>query len=72
MLERTDTDHAPWHVVASDDKMHARLNGLRIIADQVGKGMEHVDQALDPEIAEAAFKLWGWKPGNNKKNDKKH
>lgn len=72
MLERTDTDYAPWHVVASDNKMHARLKGLRIIADQVGKGVEHVDQALDPQIADAAFKLWGWKPGHGKKNDKKH
>lgn len=73
MLERTDTDYAPWHVIASDDKMHARLKGLRIIADQIGKGFEHVDQPLDPKIAEAAFDLWGWKPNESKKNNnKKH
>ncbi len=26
MLEATDTEHAPWHVVFSDDKRRARLN----------------------------------------------
>ena len=26
MLEATDTAHAPWHIVASDDKRRARLN----------------------------------------------
>lgn len=73
MLEQTDTDHAPWHVIASDDKMHARLKGLKIIADQVGKGVDYTDQVLDPRIAEAAFKLWGWQPGEKKNNNsKKH
>jgi hypothetical protein len=62
MLERTDTDHAPWHVIASDNKMHARLKGLRIVADMIGKGLEIPEQSLDPGIAQAAFKLWGWKP----------
>jgi len=26
MFEATDTDHAPWHIVPSDDKKRARLN----------------------------------------------
>ena len=26
MLKTTDTKHAPWHVVYSDDKKRARLN----------------------------------------------
>ena len=26
MLENTDTDFAPWHIVRSDDKKRARLN----------------------------------------------
>src|SRR6266567_3256022 len=38
MLERTDTAHAPWHVIASDNKMHARLAGLRMLVDEIGKG----------------------------------
>ena len=72
MLERTDTDYAPWHVIASDNKMHARLKGLRILADVIGKGMEIPEQSLDPRIAEAAAKLWGWKPGDHEPHkDKK-
>ena len=26
MLEYTDTEHAPWYIVRSDDKKRARLN----------------------------------------------
>ena len=26
MLEATDTEHAPWHIVRSDNKKRARLN----------------------------------------------
>lgn len=71
MLERTDTEHAPWHVIASDNKMHARLIGLRTLVDEIGKGVDHADQPLDPKVFEAAFKLWGWKP-DDKKNNKKN
>jgi polyphosphate kinase 2 len=28
MLEATDTSHAPWHIVRSDDKRRARLNSI--------------------------------------------
>jgi len=28
MFEATDTDHAPWHILFSDDKKRARLNGI--------------------------------------------
>jgi hypothetical protein len=28
MLEATDTEHAPWHILRSDDKKRARLNCL--------------------------------------------
>ena len=26
MLEKTDSEHAPWYIVRSDDKRRARLN----------------------------------------------
>lgn len=29
MIEATDTKHAPWHIVRSDDKKRARLNCIR-------------------------------------------
>ncbi|MBO9352943.1 polyphosphate:AMP phosphotransferase [Bordetella petrii] len=33
MLAHTDTAHAPWHVVSSNDKRHARVQVLRHIVD---------------------------------------
>jgi polyphosphate kinase 2 (PPK2 family) len=35
MLVRTDTPHAPWTVVAADDKHHARLVVLRTLAERI-------------------------------------
>lgn len=35
MLEATDTGHAPWFILRSDDKKRARLNCLRHILDQI-------------------------------------
>ena len=66
MLDKTDTEHAPWHVIASDDKRHARLTGLQIIADTLGRGVKLTKQELDPEVRRAAHKLWGWKPKDGK------
>ncbi|MBL9136275.1 MAG: polyphosphate kinase 2 [Verrucomicrobiales bacterium] len=35
MLKATDTRHAPWYILRSDDKKRARLNCLRHILDQI-------------------------------------
>jgi hypothetical protein len=35
MLEATDTKHAPWHVVRSDDKKRARLNCIAHLLSQI-------------------------------------
>lgn len=35
MLDATDTDHAPWHILRSDDKKRARLNAIRHILDTI-------------------------------------
>jgi polyphosphate kinase 2 (PPK2 family) len=35
MFEATDTDHAPWHVVPSDDKKRARLNCITHLLSQI-------------------------------------
>jgi polyphosphate kinase 2 (PPK2 family) len=66
MLEKTSTDHAPWHVIASDDKKQARIAGLRTIVDELSRGVKISEQKLDPEVADAAFRLWGWKPDDKK------
>lgn len=35
MLDATDTEHAPWHILRSDDKKRARLNCIRHILDSI-------------------------------------
>src|SRR5206468_3907544 len=35
MLEATDTEEAPWHIVRSDDKERARLNCIAHLLKQV-------------------------------------
>jgi polyphosphate kinase 2 len=35
MLDATDTDYAPWHVVHSDDKKRARLNLITHLLEQI-------------------------------------
>ncbi len=35
MLDATDTEHAPWRILRSDDKKRARLNCIRHILDSV-------------------------------------
>jgi polyphosphate kinase 2 (PPK2 family) len=62
MIEKTDTEHAPWRVIASDNKKHARLAGLKAIVDDLSRGVKVTEQKLDPAVADAAFKMWGWKP----------
>jgi polyphosphate kinase len=35
MLDATDTPHAPWHILRSDDKKRARLNCIRHLLSQI-------------------------------------
>jgi polyphosphate kinase len=35
MLDATDTKHAPWHIVRTDDKRRGRLNCISHILDQI-------------------------------------
>ena len=39
MMARTDSGHAPWHLISANDKRHARLQVLR-----------HVVQALESQL----------------------
>jgi hypothetical protein len=42
MLDATDTDFSPWHIVRSDDKKRARLNLITHLLRQVP--YEHLPQ----------------------------
>ena len=35
MIDRTSTQQAPWHVVASDDKLWARIEVLQTLCERV-------------------------------------
>ena len=35
MLEATDTEHSPWHIVHSNDKRRARLNCIAKLLDLI-------------------------------------
>jgi polyphosphate kinase 2 len=53
MLTETNRTIAPWWIVRSDDKKHARLNCIRLILSQIdyeGKALTDEDLALDPEV----------------------
>jgi hypothetical protein len=39
---------------------------LELVADTIGRDVKIAANRLDPRIAEAAFKLWGWKPDDKK------
>lgn len=47
MMDATDTEHAPWHIVPSDDKRRARLNCISHFLSQIPyKKQEAPDVAL--------------------------
>ncbi len=37
MLDRTSTEHAPWNVVASDDKLWSRIEVLERLVETLEK-----------------------------------
>src|ERR1700754_4396369 len=45
MLAATDTSHAPWHIVSSDDKKRARLNCIAHLLKQI-----HYERVKHPRI----------------------
>jgi polyphosphate kinase 2 (PPK2 family) len=35
MVERTSTESAPWHIIASDDKLFARIEVLKTLVREI-------------------------------------
>ena len=50
MLERTDTDVAPWHVVAADDKRWARVDVVRTVNVAIESALEARGIDADPPL----------------------
>jgi polyphosphate kinase 2 (PPK2 family) len=61
MFERTDSPHAPWHIIGANHKKHARLAGLEILAERLADGMDLTDPPLDPALRKLAEKELGVK-----------
>lgn len=54
MVERTSTEAAPWHVVAGDDKRHARIAVLEAVTETLARDVDLTPAALDAETARLA------------------
>jgi polyphosphate kinase 2 (PPK2 family) len=39
MIERTSTEHAPWTLVESNDKRHARIKILETLCDRLERSL---------------------------------
>jgi len=49
MFLRTDTDHAPWHTIKSNDKKRARINALRVFLSLVDYDGKDDQVVLEPD-----------------------
>jgi len=49
MFLRTDTDHAPWHTIKSNDKKRARINALRLFLSLVDYDGKDDQVVLKPD-----------------------
>ena len=43
MVARTNTPYAPWHLIAANDKRHARLQVLQTVTAALEKRLDEVD-----------------------------
>lgn len=48
MLERTDRPHAPWQVVAAESKRFARVEIIRLVRQEIERGMQRAGQKPPP------------------------
>ena len=58
MFARTSTPHAPWTVIAADDKKTARIAGIEAVIAALGEDVDLTYPPVDPDlraIAEAAL-----------------
>jgi AMP-polyphosphate phosphotransferase len=58
MVAETSTKHAPWYVIPANDKPYARLAAFSVFAERLGKGLDVSPRPLDPQLAEAAARLF--------------
>ncbi len=57
MLSRTSTVDAPWHLIAANDKRHARIAALRHIVEVLSRGVALGPVPLDHAVIDAADRV---------------
>jgi polyphosphate kinase 2 (PPK2 family) len=48
MLQRTDREHAPWRVIAAESKRFARVDAIRVVNEEIERGMRRAGQEPPP------------------------
>lgn len=61
MFERTSTPHAPWHVIAANDKKWARIRGLEIVAEALSADVNLDYPTVSAELKKVAEQALGKK-----------
>ena len=64
MFAETSTKHAPWTVIAADDKKWARIKGLETVVAALGDGVDLAYPPIDPAVRKLAEKTLGVKIGD--------
>ncbi|HVO01450.1 MAG TPA: hypothetical protein VMT54_04575 [Candidatus Cybelea sp.] len=59
MFDRTSTKHARWHAVQGDNKPAARLEVLRVIIDEMSRGLAVEEPKVDPKVLKLARQTFG-------------
>jgi polyphosphate kinase 2 (PPK2 family) len=57
MIHKTSTTIAPWHLIPANDKKYARIATLKIITDQLAKGVKLEPAPLDARVENAAREI---------------
>ncbi len=61
MFDRCSPKQAPWHIIAANDKKHARLAVLDIIVRKLSKGIDLAEPPLAAELRQTAEAALGIK-----------
>jgi polyphosphate kinase 2 (PPK2 family) len=71
MFDRTSARAAPWHVIAGNDKKHARIRVLEIATQALAKDVDIRTPVLAPGLAKAAHERLGIEVEKKKKPRRK-
>ncbi|MET0372257.1 MAG: polyphosphate kinase [Sphingobium sp.] len=62
MFDKTDTKHAPWHVIDNNHRKAGRIAALTCVADALEKRVPMDFPAADPAVVRLAQEAFGYKP----------